>query len=507
MPHMASSGTVQTTTGPVQGFVNGDISVFRGIPYAEAPVGERRLRPPVARAPWTETLVCEHASAVAWQNPSPLEATLGAAKPPTGDDHLTLNIWTPGCDDAKRPVLFWIHGGAFVTGSGSTPWYDGTRFASQHDVVVVTINYRLGALGFLHLADIAGPEWEGSGNLGILDQSFALQWTAANIAGFGGDPDNITIFGESAGGMSVGTQLGLPASKGLFRRAIAQSGAAGHVHTRETATAVARRMLEVLGIADTDVAKLQQIPTADILAAQDKVNSERTGAGSGLPFMPCVDGVTLPVGPQQAVRDGHAAGVDLLLGSNLHEMTLFTMMDPALGDMDDDKLRQRFGGLFGTDERATEALDAYRKDRAEQTAADIWIAALGDQTFRVPAVRLADAQQAHGDTYVYLFSWESTAFDGRLRSCHALEIPFVFDNLDQAGVSFLTGPVTDDMRALATTMNEAWARFARTGNPATPALADWPKWDPETRPTMVIDTDSRVELDPMGHELEVWSHI
>ncbi len=504
---MALGGIVSTQSGPVQGVDHDGITVFRGIPYAEAPAGELRFKPPVARKPWTDTLVAEHAGAVAWQNPSPLEGMLGAASPPTGDDHLLLNIWSPGLDDARRPVLFWIHGGAFVTGSGSTPWYDGTQFAKQHDVVVVTINYRLGALGFLNLADIGGPEWEGSANLGILDQSFALRWVSENIAGFGGDPANITIFGESAGGMSVATQLGLPASKGLFRRAIAQSGAAGHVHTRETSTSVARRMLELLGIPEDDVARIQQIPVADILAAQEKVNTERTDAANGgLPFMPCVDGVTLPVGPQQAVADGHAAGVDLLLGTNLDEMTLFTMMDPRLADLDDAGLAKRFGTLFG-DERTTEALDAYRKDRADAPPADLWVAALGDRTFRVPAVRLADAHRPHGTTYVYLFSWESTAFDGKLRSCHALEIPFVWDNLDAPGASFLTGAVTDDMRALATTMNEAWASFARTGDPSTPTLADWPQWDPETRPTMVLDTDSRIELDPAGHELEVWAEI
>lgn len=504
---MAASEIVQTSSGPVRGVVHDTVTVFRGLPYAEAPVGDLRYRKPRARAPWTEPLACEHAGAVAWQNPSPLEATLGAAAPPTGDDHLTLNIWTPALDGKRRPVLFWIHGGAFVTGSGSTPWYDGTTFATNHDEVVVTIGYRLGALGFLHLADIAGPDWEGTGNLGILDQSLALRWTSENIAAFGGDPDNITIFGESAGGMSVATQLGLPASKGLFRRAIAQSGAAGHVHDRESATATARRLLAALDIREDQVEKLREIPTADILAAQEKVNAEHSDiAGAGLPFMPCVDGVVLPVGPLQAVRDDHADGVDLLLGTNLHEMTLFTVMDPHLAGLDDAGLAKRFGRLFG-DERAVEALDAYRKDRDGQTSADLWIAALGDRVFRVPAIRLADAQQSRGDTYMYLFTWESTAFDGKLRSCHALEIPFVFDNLDQNGVAFLTGPVTDDMRALARSMNEAWAAFARTGDPSTPTLADWPRWDPETRPTMVIDTDSRVELDPAGHEVAVWAHL
>ena len=500
---MALGEIVNTSSGPVQGVDHDGIEVFRGIPYAEAPFGSLRFKPPVARTPWTATLVAEHAGPLAPQNASPLESMLGAGQPPIGDDCLSLNIWTPGADGKRRPVLFWIHGGAFVTGTGSTPWYDGTNFARRHDVVVVTINYRLGALGFLHLADIFGDDWAGSGNLGILDQSCALKWTAENIAAFGGDPANITIFGESAGGMSVGTQLGLPASKGLFKRAIAESGAAGHVHTRETATEVAQRFLEVVGI--DDPGKLQQAPTADILAAQEKVNQERSNiAGSGLPFMPCVDGATLPVGPHQAVRDGHARGVDLLVGTNLDETTLFTMMDPAFATFDEATLARRFGGFFG-EERAAEALDAYRKDRADASPGDLYNAALSDRVFRVPALRLADAQESNGSTYVYLFTWESAAFDGKLRSCHALEIPFVWDNLDQTGVSFLTGPITDDMRTLATTMNESWAAFARTGNPSTATLTDWPKWDPETRPTMVIDTDAGVELDPMGHEIEVWS--
>jgi len=216
------------------------------------------------------------------------------------EDCLYLNVWTPKDFKAgeRRPVMVWIHGGAFTAGAGSIPWYSGANLARGGDVVVVTINYRLGALGFLHLADRFGDEWAGSANLGILDQSLALRWTSENIAAFGGDPDNITIFGESAGGMSVATQLGLPASKGLFRRAIAQSGAAGHVHTRETASSVADRMLEVLGV--DDPVALQQLPTADILAAQEKVNTERSDiGGAGLPFMPCVDG-TVQAGKTEA---------------------------------------------------------------------------------------------------------------------------------------------------------------------------------------------------------------
>jgi para-nitrobenzyl esterase len=498
---MASAPVVHTTQGPVTGVDAGAVQIFKGIPYAEAPIGPLRWRPPVARTPWSEPLACQHVGPFAPQNQSPLEGMLGGSAPPIGDDCLSVNIWTPAADDARRPVLFWIHGGAFVTGSGATPWYDGSSFATQHDVVVVTINYRLGALGFLHLADIGGPAWEGSGNLGVLDQSFALRWVSENIAAFGGDPDSVTIFGESAGGMSVGTQLGLPASKGLFRRAIAQSGAAAHVHSRESGTAAARAFLAEVGVGEDELHRLQDLPLEEILRAQEVVNRQRGDVAGGLPYMPCADGVTLPVPPQEAVAAGSAAGVDLLVGTNLDEMTLFTIADASLASLDDDGLRKRFGVLFGAD-RAAEAVETYRKDRGQASNAQLWNAALADRVFRAPAARLADAQSQHGATYAYLFTWASTAFGGRLGSTHALEIPFVFDNLDATGVAFLTGDITEEMRALATWMNAAWASFARTGDPGDA----WRRWEPSTRPTMVIAGDRQeVELDPAGHELSLWS--
>ena len=497
---MATGALVQTTQGPVTGIDDGDVQIFKGIPYAEAPVGPLRWRPPVARTPWPEPRACAHAGPFAPQNQSPLEGLLGGGAPPIGEDCLSLNVWTPAADDARRPVLFWIHGGAFVTGSGATPWYDGSAFATQHDVVVVTINYRLGALGFLHLGDI-DPAYEGSGNLGVLDQAFALRWVSENIAAFGGDPDNVTIFGESAGAMSVGTQLGLPASKGLFRRAIAQSGAAGHVHSRESGTAAARAFLAEVGVAEDELHRLHDLPLEEILRAQDVVNAQRGDvAGAGLPYMPCTDGVTLPVPPQDAVAAGSAAGVDLLIGTNLDEMTLFTIADASLASLDDAGLVKRFGLLFG--DRAAEAVETYRKDRGDASNGALWNAALSDRVFRAPAARLADAHARHGTAYTYLFTWASTAFDGRLGSTHALEIPFVFDNLDATGVAFLTGDTTDEMRALASWMHGSWASFARTGDPGP----GWQRWDPATRPTMVIAGDRQeVELDPAGHELALWS--
>src|SRR3712207_215533 len=266
------ASTVMTAVGEVAGELGDGVHVFRGIPYARPPVGELRFRPPQPPEPWAGARPATAFGSIAMQSPSPLENLFGAAERPSmSEDCLYLNIWTPGLDGARRPVMVWIHGGAFVTGSGSTPWYDGTRFAARGDVVVVTLNYRLGAFGFLHLADLIGESFVGSGNAGILDQAAALAWVRDNIAAFGGDPENVTIFGESAGAMSVGTLLALPAARGLFQRAILQSGAASNAMSRERANEVAGRLLEALGIPREKSETIRDVPARDLLAAQGRV--------------------------------------------------------------------------------------------------------------------------------------------------------------------------------------------------------------------------------------------
>jgi len=494
---------VRTPYGQVAGEQRDGMAAFRGIPYARAPVGELRFRAPGPPEPWSDVRDATRFGPIAMQNPSPMDTIFGAVqRPAMSEDCLSLNVWTPGLDGGGRPVMVWIHGGAFVGGSGSTPWYDGTAFVTRGDVVVVTLNYRLGALGFLHLADLGGDGFAGSGNAGILDQVAALRWVRESIAAFGGDPENVTIFGESAGAMSVGTLLGLPAARGLFRRAILQSGGASNVKSAEQATEIAGQILAALEVAPEQTEKLREMPAEALLKAQATVSeANRNG---GIPFEPVIDGVVLPGPALDAVAAGSAAGVSMLVGTTLDEMRLFTAFDPTAGVADEADLLKRCAAIFGSTERGSAALAAYRRTRPEAALDDVWSAIATDQVFRVPAVRLLDRQSRHQEqSWMYLFTWASPAFGGRLGSCHALEIPFVFNTLDAPGASGFTGGTTPEMRTLADTMQDAWIAFARTGDPNHPDLPAWPRYEPSRRATMVLGS-SCAPAEDLYAELEVW---
>jgi len=481
-----------TTTGPVRGRIRHGVHVFRSIPYAAPPVGPLRLRAPEPPSPWTEVRDARHFGPVAPQLPSPLEAMLGAPDPIVDEaESLTLTVFTPGLDDARRPVLFWIHGGAFVNGTGATPLYDGTRFAQHGDVVVVSINYRLGAFGFLHLAEIFGDGFATSGNAGILDQVLALEWVRDNIAAFGGDPEQVTIFGESAGGMSVGTLLGLPAAQGLFHQAIVQSGGGSFCHTPDSATAVARAVLAEAGI--DCVADLEAASTDSLLAAQGKVLA--SGARTQLPFLPVADGAVLPQRPVDAVADGLGA-VPTMIGTTKDEMTLFTALDLGIGEIDGDAVNRALDASFRG--RAAEIRAEYERLYPEASHRDLLTIIATDRVFRVPAVRLAEAGLDRRSTYMYLFAWETPVFDGKLKSCHALELPFMWDAIDKPGLSVLTGE-GPERQALADTMHAAWIAFARDGEPG------WPPYDRDRRATRVFDVDTETVDDPMATQRELWA--
>jgi para-nitrobenzyl esterase len=490
-----------TKHGDISGIEREGAWVFRGIPFAAPPVGPLRFLPPRPAEPWEGVRDGSRFGPMALQAVGTLESMLGAGNFAQSEDCLFLNVATPAADDGRRPVMVWIHGGGFTTGSGSIPWYHGTRLAERHDVVVVSINYRLGALGFTHLAGL-GDAYAGSGNCGILDQVAALEWVRDNIAAFGGDPGNVTIFGESAGGMSVGTLLGTPAAQGLFHRAIAQSGAAQACATEARAAERAEQLASRFG----GLGGLLEAPADELLAAQAEVAAATRfapGSDSLLPFSPVVDGVVLPEPPHDAVAAGSAAAVDVIAGTNADEFTLFTLAFPP-DAITEERLLTQGARVTGDEGRAAEVVADYRRELGEgATVADLLVAMSTDLVFRLPCEDLLAAHAASattGSTRSYLFTYESPAFEGRLRSTHALEIPFVFGVVDRPGNELFLGPIGEETTALADACAAAWTTFARTGE-----IDGWPTWDAEGRKTMELGLQRRVLDDPSAAARLAWA--
>ncbi|MDQ1533665.1 MAG: para-nitrobenzyl esterase [Actinomycetota bacterium] len=494
---------VDTRSGKVQGLERNGIQVFRGIPYAAPPVGPRRWKAPQREESWDTVRDATRFSAMAAQGEFMLEQMLGGGEPRAkSEDSLYLNVFTPGLDDKRRPVMVWIHGGAFMMGEGATPWYDGTRFATQGDIVVVTINYRLGSFGFLHLSDLFGDEFAGSGNLGLLDQVAALEWVRDCIEAFGGDPARVTIFGESAGAGSVATLLGMPAASGLFEAAIPQSGAASWFATPQRANEITTIVIDALGVKPGDVDALYAKTTEEIITAQAAAGLETDS--TGLPFQPVVDGTVLPRPPLEAIAEGSATGVRLLVGTNHDEMTLFGLMDPSLATLDEPAIRLRIAPYWGAD-GVDDFIATYRRVQPDATIQDLWIAIATDALFRIPAIRLAEHQLAHAPVWSYLFTWATPVFGGGLKSTHALEIPFVFDNLGEPGSELFTG-TGDERAAIARRMHDAWIAFARDGSPQHDAIPTWPRYDTDRRATMRIDESWEVIDDPMSETRHLWDN-
>jgi para-nitrobenzyl esterase len=494
----------QTTAGKIAGRDKDGVLLFAGVPFAAPPVGDQRFRAPEEHPGWSDVRDATQFGRVAVQVGDSLGSIGVAPTPDWSEDCLFLNVQTPALDDARRPVMVWIHGGAFVNGTGAIPWYDGSNFVRHGDVVVVTINYRLGALGWLELGHL-DPAYASSANNGLLDQAMALRWVQDNIDGFGGDPDNVTVFGESAGAMSVGALLGSPVAKGLFAKAIAQSGAAHNVASAEEAAVIADALLAELG---GGLEAALSAPPAKILEAQQAVAAamergalpRRRTAASGLPFGPVVDGAVLPLRPVEAVGEGSSASVPLLVGTNRDEWKLFGLMTGAV--QDDAHLRKRLARVVDDPDPV---IDAYRAVRHGAGPDDLFSAIMTDRVFRVPAIRLAEAQAVHqpNHTFVYLFEYASPVFDGRLGSCHALEIPFVWDTLHKPGADLLVGP--DAPQSVADDMHRAWLAFAREGSPAHEGLPAWPAYDHATRATMHFGEPAHLEHDPDPAEREAWA--
>lgn len=494
----------QTRLGQIQGREKDGILLFAGIPYAAPPTGPRRFRPPEPHDGWSGVRDARRFGPAA---PQPREEGLTSNPQVRWDeDCLTLNVSTPALDDGRRPVLVWIHGGGFRTGQGAIPWYDGRSFARRGDIVTVSLNYRLGALGFTHLEALGGADYASSGLCGILDQIAALDWVRKNIAAFGGDPQQVTVAGESAGAMSVGILLGCPAAEGLFQRAILQSGAAHNTLDRAEGAAVAERLVATLGVGGLD--DLLAVPAEQILDAQVALEHEsrqpefraRNATGlAGMPFQPVRGSDALPHAPIDAVRAGRSSRVRLLVGTNRHEMTLF-----GLADVDDAKLARIAARIFPDGEKA---LATYHHDWPGATPGELLVAITTDQVFRIPAIRLAEAHSANGGaSHHYLFSWESRAFGGRLKATHALEIPFTFHNLDRPGVDLILGPGPRP-DALADAMHAAWIAFIRSGDPSCPEVGTWPLYRPGLRKVMELGDRIGLLDDPGAATRELWTGL
>ena len=506
-------GVVETNSGRVAGYVRNGIFTFKGMPYADTGGGDNRFRPPIKPKPWAGVRssrqygpVCPQGARAGWaHDEEAFMFTWDDGVP--GEDCLRLNVWTPGLRDGKkRPVMVWLHGGGFFAGSGQElRAYDGENLARRGDVVVVSLNHRLSLFGYLDLSSY-GAQFEGSGNLGMLDIVAALEWVRDNVANFGGDPGSVTIFGQSGGGGKVGTLMAMPAAKGLFHRAIVESGSMSRLATPEIAQGVADQVVAELGLNRATVDRIRSMPAQQLVEASEKVLARRRAVLVGgipdfrniveaLGFAPVVDGKILPAHPFDPRATETGADIPMIIGSTLNEF-VSAIDHPEYEDMTESQLEERVRQLYR--DRTSAVLAAFRRRTPNAKPFDLY-SRIGAASVRASAIKQALAQSAAGraKVYLYWFTWQTPILDGRPRAFHCAELPFVFDNTDRCETMTGGGP---QARTLAGVMSSAWSHFARTGDPNHPQM---PRWDPVSKsalPTMIFDNKSECVISPDAEE-------
>jgi para-nitrobenzyl esterase len=492
---------VETNLGKLRGVSTDGVYTFKGIHYGASTDGSMRFMPPVKPASWSGVRDAINLGPLAPQilssatGGSDIRKAMGDIFGPgeISEDCLVLNIWTPSLHRGKRPVMVWLHGGGYTGGSDGAPTYDGTNLAHKRDVVIVGLNHRLNVFGYLDLAEVGGAKYADSANVGTLDIILALEWVRDNIARFGGDPANVTIFGESGGGGKVSTLMAMPPAKGLFHKAIVESGSTLKAISREDANKSAEKFVAKLGITPDHIDELQKLPMERLLDAMRSL----TGPNA-LRLGPVVDGRSLPRNPFDPDAPAQSANVPMLIGTNGTEASiLLGMGDAALFSLNEADMRARLKTYLHLDDDAKldSLIATYKKNRPGATPSDIYFAIATDRMMRMNAINQAERKAAQGaaPAYMYIFAWQTPVLDGRLRSPHGIELSFVFDNTDKTPGMNGTGA---DLHPLADKVSEAWTAFARTGNPNTSSLPHWPAYDTTSRATMVFNDECKEENDP-----------
>jgi len=497
--------TVETTVGKIRGYMDAGVHVFKGVRYGASTAGTARFLPPAKPKPWggiRETTSYGPRAPQPFRRMVPEIGDALVGPGPVSEDCLFLNVWTPGpARNQRRPVMVWLHGGGFRTGSGNSVFYEGKALAQKHGVVVVTVTHRLNVFGFLHLAEIGGEQFRAASNVGMQDLVLALEWVRDNIDAFGGDPRSVTIFGQSGGGGKTAILNGMPAAKGLFHRAIIQSTLWDTAITASEipdASTAAERFLARVGVKAGEIATLQAMPEERLIEALSAPSDISTR------YVPVKDGRTVTVHPFEPTASVLSATVPMMCGSNETESVRYANPDDPFWQSeiaDDAMLRDSVKRSIRTDDAAADRLIAlYRSHRPRDSRGDLALIIASDNSpLRLSAHTIAERKVAQGSAavYTYLFKWRSPVNGGKLRSMHCMEIPFVFDHVDNT--TFMNGRGADRY-ALAERMAEAWVSFARTGNPNHPGLADWPAFDSTRRSTMVFGTECRAVSDPYGEE-------